>query len=194
MRVTRFAPAVLLFAATAILAGCGTQADPVPAPAQAATPGTPSAVALQPATNARGNRAQPVAQSPPTGGVHQATGGKVRPVAAPAPPTAPAVPHFATPQGAMRYLASAYNRIDMVQLKHVTTPQGRAALLGMRPHAVNLQLLGCKANSGRGDYDCTFSHDFPAAMHKPGKGGSAVFTVAPADRVGWYMTVLESCD
>jgi hypothetical protein len=191
MRVTRFAPAVLLFAATAILAGCGSQADPLPAPAQAATPATPSAVALQPATHAGGSRAQPVAQSPPTGSVQRAGGGKVQP--APAPPPAPAVPHFATPQGAMRYLASAYNRIDMVELKHVTTPQGRAALLDMRPLAVNLQLLGCKANSGRGDYDCTFSHDYPAAMHKPGKGSPAIFTVAPADRVGWYMTVLESC-
>ncbi|HEX6675230.1 MAG TPA: hypothetical protein VF486_09415 [Actinomycetes bacterium] len=191
MRVTRFAPAVLLFAAVAILAGCGSQADPLPAPVQAATSDTPSAVALQPTKNASGSRGQPVAPSPPTGGVHLVTGGRVGP--APAPPPAPAVPHFATPGGAMRYLASAYNRIDMVELKHVTTPQGRAALLSMRPFAVNLQLLGCKANSGRGDYQCTFSHDYPAAMHKPGKGSPAIFTVAPADRVGWYMTVLESC-
>jgi hypothetical protein len=191
MRVTRFAPAVLLFAAAVILAGCGNQADPLPAPVQAATPGAPSPVVLQPATHSSGSRTQPVAKSPPTGGTHRSTGGQVKP--APAPPPAPAVPHFATPQGAMRYLASAYNRIDMVELKHVTTPQGRAALLGMRPYAVNLQLLGCKANGARGDYECTFSHDYPAAMHKPGKGSPAVFTVAPADRVGWYMTVLESC-
>ncbi len=193
MRVTRFAPAVLLFAATAILAGCGHQADPLPATPQAAPSAAPGVAVVQPAANAGGSRAQPVAQSPPTGSAHRASGGQVRPAPAPTPAPVPAVPHFATPEGAMRYLASAYNRIDMVALKHVTTPQGRAALYDMRAVAVNLQLVGCKANSARGDYDCTFSHDYPAALHKPGKGSPAIFTVAPADRVGWYMTVLESC-
>src|SRR6266498_5449544 len=81
-------------------------------------------------------------------------------------PTAPDAPrrlHFATPQAAMGYLTAAYNRNDLVALGHVTTPVARANLLAMRRTAVNLQLVGCTANAGRGDFLCTFSHDYPAA-------------------------------
>ena len=112
-----------------------------------------------------------------------------------APPRVPARPpalHFATPEAAMRYLAGAYNRNDLAALKHVTTPEARNNLLFMRPTADNLQLVGCAANAGRGDYLCGFTHGFPAAMHQSGTG-QAHFTVAPADRVGWYMTVLNDC-
>jgi hypothetical protein len=111
------------------------------------------------------------------------------------PPRAPAPPpalHFATPEGAMRYLAAAYNRNDLAALMHVTTPAARHNLVFMRPTADNLQLVGCTANPGRGDYLCGFTHSFPAAMHQSGTG-HAHFTVAPADRVGWYMTVLNDC-
>jgi hypothetical protein len=191
MRTTQLRAALLLTAAVAVLAGCGSQGDPRPASAPAAAPTTSGAGALRPAVQPGNSRGQPLALSPPTSRARQVTSSKERPAAT--LPATPSVPHFATPQGAMRYLAAAYNRIDLVALKHVTTPQGRAELLGMRPYAVNLRLVGCKANSARGDYDCTFSHDYPAAMHKPGKGSPAIFTVAPADRVGWYMTVLESC-
>jgi len=52
--------------------------------------------------------------------------------------------------------------------------------------------VGCTANPGRGDYLCGFTHGFPAALHHSGTG-HAHFTVAPADRVGWYMTVLNDC-
>ena len=112
-----------------------------------------------------------------------------------APPRVPARPpalHFATPEGAMRYLAGAYNRNDLAALKHVTTPEARNNLLFMRPNADNLVLVGCAANAARGDYLCGFTHGFPAAMHQSGTG-QAHFTVAPADRVGWYMTVLNDC-
>jgi hypothetical protein len=112
-----------------------------------------------------------------------------------ATPTAPVAPrqlHFATPEAAMRYLASAYNRNDLAALKHVTTPEARNNLLFMRPNADNLQLVGCTANTGRGDYLCGFTHDFPATMHLSGTG-HAHFTAAPADKVGWYMTVLNDC-
>jgi hypothetical protein len=101
--------------------------------------------------------------------------------------------HFATPEASMRYLSAAYNRNDLAALKHVTTPEARTNLQFMRPNADNLRLVGCTANAGRGDYTCSFSHDFPAASHRSGHG-QAHFTVAPADRVGWYMTVLEDCD
>jgi hypothetical protein len=107
-------------------------------------------------------------------------------------PTAPRPLHFATPEAAMGYLASAYNRNDLAALKHVTTPQARNNLLFMRPTADNLQLVGCTANAARGDYLCGFSHGFPAATHQSGTG-HAHFTAAPADKVGWYMTVLNDC-
>jgi hypothetical protein len=93
----------------------------------------------------------------------------------------------------MQYLAAAYNRNDLAALKHVTTPQARNNLLFMRPDADNLQLVGCTANTGRGDYLCGFTHGFPAAIHQAGTG-HAHFTAAPADKVGWYMTVLNDCN
>ena len=111
-------------------------------------------------------------------------------------PTTPATPrqlHFATPDAAMKYLASAYNRNDLAALKHVTTPEARNNLLFMRPNADNLQLVGCTLNAARGDYLCGFTHGFPAATHQAGTG-HAHFTAAPADKVGWYMTVLNDCN
>jgi hypothetical protein len=114
------------------------------------------------------------------------------PVASPGVPAPPPALVFATPEGAMRSLAGAYNRNDLAALMHVTTPAARHNLLFMRPTADNLVLVGCTANPGRGDYLCGFTHGFPAAMHQSGTG-QAHFTVAPADRVGWYMTVLNDC-
>jgi hypothetical protein len=113
----------------------------------------------------------------------------------PTTPTAPAAPgrlYFGTPQAAMRYLAAAYNRNDLVALGHVTTPTARANLVAMRRTAVNLQLVGCAANPGRGDFACSFTHDYPASLHLSGNG-HAHFTAAPADKHGWYMTVLDDC-
>jgi hypothetical protein len=110
----------------------------------------------------------------------------------PTPVPAPRQLHFATPEAAMRYLASAYNRNDLTALKHVTTPEARNNLLFMRPTADNLRLVGCTVNAGRGDYLCGFTHGFPAATHQAGTG-HAHFTAAPADKVGWYMTVLNDC-
>jgi type IV pilus biogenesis protein CpaD/CtpE len=167
MRSTRLGATVLL-AAAVVLTGCGRQA--------------------QQAREARPDAATTVA---PSGPVRHAE--PQRPAPDQPAPATPRRLHFATPQASMRYLAAAYNRNHFEDLKHVTTPTARANLLAMRAQAVNLQLVGCTANAGRGDYTCRFSHDYPAAMHKPGKGQPAVFTVAPADRVGWYMTVLDGC-
>lgn len=117
-------------------------------------------------------------------------------------PTKPAVPYFDSPEAAMRYLASAWNRQDLVALKHVTNPIARELLEVMRHEAVDLRLDHCTANDDRKDYDCTFTHGFPAGYtghdHRAGyaesdKPGTAVFVVGPADRSGWYMTVLVSC-
>jgi hypothetical protein len=92
----------------------------------------------------------------------------------------------------MRYLAAAYNRNDLPALKKVTTPTSRGALIDLRQEASDLQLTGCSRRP-IGDYLCSFRHDFPAYRHRSGHG-QATFLAAPADKPGWYMTVLEDCD
>jgi len=99
--------------------------------------------------------------------------------------------YFPTPQAAMRYLASAYNRHDKVALWYVTTPDGRNALEQMRSEAVNLRLRSCTKNPA-GDYTCLFDHDYPPGLHKSGHG-TATFLAGPARDRGWYMTVFEGC-
>ena len=101
-------------------------------------------------------------------------------------------PHFDSPQAAMRYLAGAWNRHDVVAMKRVTTPEGRASLFGMYQEAVNLRLDRCQARAGQGDYDCQFVHDYPPSMHKKGLG-HAEFLAGPARDPGWYMTVFVGC-
>ena len=170
--------AAFVFAAAVAVTGCAarsTVVDPSAAPAPAAmapaatTAPTIIAVPISPRMI---HPAQPV-RSTPT-------------------PTAPSRLFFTTPQAAMRYLSAAYNRNDVVALGHVTTPIARANLLAMRRTAVNLRLTGCAANAGRGDFLCSFTHDYPAALHLAGNG-HAHFTAAPADKFGWYMTVLNDC-
>jgi hypothetical protein len=115
----------------------------------------------------------------------------------PPPTTAPTTRtlsplHFTTPQGAMRYLAAAYNREDLAALKKVTNASARSALLAMRQGATNLTLTSCSRRAS-GDYVCQFRHDFPARRHRAGHG-HATFLAAPATKSGWYMTVLMDCD
>ncbi len=132
---------------------------------------------------------------------------------APTTSTTAASPHFDTPEAAMRYLADAWNRGDLVSLKHVTDPSARQQLDDMHKVAVNLRLNHCEKNPG-GDYTCFFDHDYPAHASTTmgmgsadmtgmgsdvptdggvAPGGHAVFLVGPADTPGWYMTVFESC-
>ena len=187
MRPVRILSTVIFVAAVAVT-GCATHSTTdqpsAPAAAAPAAPAHPAAksvrrtVASPPVTSAT-----PIAHSP-----------RPTPIPAPTPiPPAAGSPHFATPQASMRYLAAAYNADDLASLMHVTTPAARHNLLFMRANAPNLQLVSCTANAGRGDYTCAFTHDFPVASHRSGHG-QAHFTVAPADRPGWYMTVLEDCD
>ena len=110
----------------------------------------------------------------------------------PVPPTQ-AGPHFATPEAAMRYLASAWNRNDIVELKHVTDPNARSELLAMHSEATNLSLDRCTFTKARGDYECFFNHDFPKGYKSKGPHGTAEFTVGPARRPGWYMTYFIDC-
>jgi hypothetical protein len=184
MRPVRIISCAVAVAAAVAIAGCTTNAALQPSPAVAPAEAAPTA-AVHPTANGAPRTlpspaATPIATSP-------------RQTPTPTSATAARWPHFATPQASMRYLAAAYNHNDLVALKHVTTPQARTALQAMRANAPNLQLVGCSANAGRGDYSCAFTHDFPVASHRRGHG-QAHFTVAPADRPGWYMTVLEDCD
>ena len=108
-------------------------------------------------------------------------------------PAASKPPHFDTPEAAMRYLTSAWNRNDIVELKHVTDPSARVQLNAMHSEATNLKLTSCTKRP-QGDYDCIFSHDFPAGYQHPKKSvGEAEFIVGPADTPGWYMTVFQHC-
>jgi hypothetical protein len=100
-------------------------------------------------------------------------------------------PYFTTPEAAMTYLASAWNRDDLGDLCQVTNPNARLLLLGMHREAVNLRLAHCdRVEVGR--YVCVFKHDYPRRMHKKGTG-KAFLDVASADIPGWYMTVYEGC-
>jgi hypothetical protein len=186
MRPVRSISAVI-FAAALAVTGCTTHStiDQPSTPAAAAAPDHPAATSVRRTmTSPAVTSATPIAHRPrqtPT------------PAPTPTPPAAPRAPHFTTPQASMRYLAAAYNRNDLASLMHVTTPAGRHNLLLMRANAPNLQLVSCTANAGAGDYTCAFTHDFPVASQRSGHG-QAHFTVAPADRPGWYMTVLDDCD
>ena len=93
----------------------------------------------------------------------------------------------------MRYLTAAYNRDEPAQLHAVTTPQAFSQITAMRSEAVDLQLQSCTpSGSGRGDYVCTFQHDYPVSLHKVGNGSSRIL-VAPALNPGWYMYTLLDC-
>jgi hypothetical protein len=188
---------LLALAAALGAAGCAAQTAAVdspstptpaaaPAPIPVAAPAAPVAVAKAPVATVPASQRHTAAAPAPA---------PAAPTPKPASPASPAAPRlfFDTPQAAMRYLADAYNRNDLLALGHVTTPVARVNLVAMRRTAVNLKLVGCTANAARGDYTCAFTHDFPAATHRSGHG-QAHFTVAPADRPGWYMTVLEDCD
>jgi hypothetical protein len=108
-------------------------------------------------------------------------------------------PHFDTPQAAMTYLASAWNAGDVQEIDYVTDPNGRQELDSMASVMVNLRFETCSPNPS-GDYTCYFMHDikastsrttYPNPMNYP--PGEAVFTVAPAEAPGWYLTNVIHC-
>ena len=108
-------------------------------------------------------------------------------------------PHFATPQAAMVYLASAWNTHDVQEIDYVTDPHGRIQMDSMAAQMVDLQFKSCTQNPA-GDYTCYFSHDIVPSTSRttyPNPGGyppgEAVFTVAPAEAPGWYLTEVVHC-
>ena len=174
-------------AATATLTACGSSSEVVPTVSRSSTPttgGQPAATAstsTPPTTQA----VVPASTAPVVSVPAARAGALATSSTAPLP--------FATPEAAMRYLASAFNRGDTADLRRVTTPSARQALQEMHGEAVNLRLGRC-THQPAGDYLCSFVHDYPRALHKPRTArGAATFTVGPADKPGWYMTVLESC-
>jgi len=99
----------------------------------------------------------------------------------------------------MTYLAAAWNAGDVRGIDYVTSPAGRAQMNAMGTLMPHLALKSCTANPA-GDYTCYFSHDivasasssaYPNPMGYP--AGEAVFTVAPADTPGWYLTEVIHC-
>lgn len=112
------------------------------------------------------------------------------------PPALPSCPegttvHFDTPQAAMTYLASAWNRDDLAALCQVTNPNARILLNDMHQEAVNLQLKKCE-RVDVGLYSCTFTHDYPKQMHAKGHGKTWL-EVAAADNPGWYLLDYVGC-
>jgi hypothetical protein len=108
-------------------------------------------------------------------------------------------PHFATPDDAMVYLASAWNSAIVQEIDYVTDPAGRQQMDSMAAQMVNLRFDHCSQNPA-GDYTCYFTHDiaasdssttYPNPMNYP--PGEAVFTVAPAGTPGWYLTEVIHC-
>ena len=108
-------------------------------------------------------------------------------------------PHFDTPEAAMTYLAAAWNSGNVQEIDYVTNPAGRQEMDAMAAQMVNMQFKNCTANPA-GDYTCFFSHDiapstspttYPNPMGYP--PGEAVFTVAPAETPGWYLTQVIHC-
>jgi hypothetical protein len=108
-------------------------------------------------------------------------------------------PHFDTPQAAMVYLTNAWNSGDVREIDYVTDPNGRQELDSMASVMVNLRFKQCTPNPA-GDYTCYFMHDvfpstspttYPNPMNYP--PGEAVFTVAPAEGPGWYLTEVLHC-
>jgi hypothetical protein len=107
-------------------------------------------------------------------------------------PAAYTGPHFATPQAAMAYLATAYNSDDVAALHAVTNAQSFTSLQSMRTTDVNLKLTSCRA-TGHGDDECTFRYTYVGEGQHAAR--NAMVTAAPALNPGWYMyRFIEGCD
>jgi hypothetical protein len=94
-------------------------------------------------------------------------------------------PHFATPQEAMTYMATAYDSDDTADLHAVTDSQAFTALLSMRPSDTDLQLESCTARA-TGDYVCSVRYDYVHGQQNS-ESKVAMIIAAPALSPGWYM-------
>jgi hypothetical protein len=112
------------------------------------------------------------------------------------------VPHFTTPDDAMRYLAAAYNSGDEVAIRHVTTPDSRTEFEAERQWVQTFRFRDCVAmGAPYWTYNCTLD----ITANAPGVGPNIDATtglvvmdevaleVSPAARTGYYMDAVEGC-
>jgi len=95
----------------------------------------------------------------------------------------------------MTYLAGAWNAGDVEEIDYVTDPNGRHELDSTVSVMINLRFERCTPNPA-GDYTCYFMHDITPSTYPNPMGyppGQAVFTVAPAEAPGWYLTNVLHC-
>lgn len=194
MNATRAATVAAVLAAAAAVPAGPSQAPVAPVTTPVTTPvaaARVAAVAPAPPVHDHASHSHGHAAPPKRAAVRKAAP-KPKPLPPPKPTgTAPVWDGraFRTPEAAMGFLVSAYNAHDDRALKHVTTPDARTNLVGMRPYAPALRLKSC-TRLDTGAYDCEFTHTVDG---KRGWGGYASFRVAPAAKPGWYMTVLMDC-
>jgi hypothetical protein len=108
-------------------------------------------------------------------------------------PPAYAGPHFTTPQGAIAYLAAAYNSDDTAAMHAVTDAQAFTSLQAMRSSDADFRLVSCTPRQ-QGDYVCTVRYRGPASSGNQ-EHGVAMLIAAPALNPGWYMyRFISGCD
>jgi hypothetical protein len=184
-----------------VAAGCGTQVSrsvtSTPPPSEAAP--TVTSTAPPPAASTTTAVVIPSTTSTTTRCGLSRTPGTANTVPVNQVCSAAGAPHFDTPRAAMTYLAEAWNTDNVQKLDYVTSPAGRAEMDSMATLMVNLRFEHCTKNPA-GDYTCYFQHDIarstsPTTYPNPGgyPPGEAVFTVAPAEAPGWYLTEVIHC-
>jgi hypothetical protein len=112
------------------------------------------------------------------------------------------VPHFTTPDAAMRYLAGAYNSGDEAAIRHVTTPDSRTQFESERQWVQTFRFRECTANGAPAwDYTCVLD----ITAYVPGVNPNIDATtgvvvmdevallVGPAARTGYYVEANEGC-
>jgi hypothetical protein len=195
-----------------VLAGCAAPATR--ADTRTATPVTaPATVTAAPAT-ATPATAAPVTAAPTETPVVKAPVAAPDPTPVTAPVTATAsaqpvsavtVPHFGSPEAAMRYLVAAYNAHDIVSERHVTGPDARASLEGERKWVNTFRFDHCDS-AGGSQYWCVFDMVSKVAAtttttvaggdnfgNDLQSMGEITVLVAPAARPGWYMAGNLGC-
>jgi hypothetical protein len=186
--------------------GCGAQVSRSVTSTPSTSPAPPAAASTTAATTAPPSTTAPSTTAPSTATTSttvpcalSSTPGTANTVPVGPVCSAAGAPHFDTPRAAMTYLARAWNTDNVRELDYVTDPAGRAEMNSMATLMMNLRFRDCTKNPA-GDYTCYFLHDIapstsPTTYPDPAgyPPGEAVFTVAPAQGPGWYLTEVIHC-
>jgi predicted lipid-binding transport protein (Tim44 family) len=173
-------------AAVAVLAAVASAVAPSGQVAAAPRPAVPVAMrGTAPAAEPAGRVAPPVTRR------------VARRVAPPAvvaahPAWRPGQYRYRTVEAAMRAVARAYNRHDRATLRSLANPSAVDGLEEMRREASDLRLLSCGEQRGFG-LMCSFSHGFPATLHRAGRGRASMQPAYDAKH-GWYLAGTVECD